>query len=239
LSGTVVARSAAVGALVEDAVVSIPRLTKSTSTDSAGRFRLSGVSCGRHEVQVRKIGFTVLRDTVDLVGGQDATRIYTLLAITQLDTVRTNADEIQYQTPRLRDFEARRKTRVSGSFIGEATLRQVENHTMATILRRVPGLGLVSYNGQTYVRSLGAGMKDQPLSIVPGAPRGCWSPVYLDGLLIFDGKVDAYTKPPDMGQFFPLNLSGVEYYARAGTAPLQFRNTISNCGILLLWTRGR
>src|SRR5690349_9378750 len=116
LSGTVVARSVETGALVEGAEVSVPRQNRFVVSDTSGAFRFSGIACGRHEVQVRKIGFTVWRDTVDLTAGQEAKRVYTLIAVAQLDTVRTTADEIAYQTPRLQDFEARRKRNVGGYF---------------------------------------------------------------------------------------------------------------------------
>lgn len=240
LSGSVVSRSMQTGALVDGAAVSMPRLGKSVLSDSAGGFRLGAIPCGRHEVQIRKIGFTVWRDTVELSPGQELKRVYTLVSVAQLDTVRVDSDEIEYQSPRLQDFEARRKKNVGGYFISEATLRQMESQSMMTILRRMPGVGIVPYNGQNYVRSRGAGTSDQPLPGRKGAPQGCWAPVYLDGLLIFDGQLDQFRPtPPDIAQFFPLNLSGIEYYPSAGSMPLQFKTTKSNCGVLLLWSRGR
>ncbi len=243
LSGTVVARSIETGAFVDGAEVSVPRQNRSTTSDATGAFRLTGLACGRNEVQVRKIGFTVWRDTLDLTAGQEARRVYALIGVAQLDTVRTTADEIAYQTPRLQDFESRRKRNVGGNFISEATLREMDNvgATFPSILRRIPGLNVVFYDGKAFVRSRGAGgIKGDPaLDSKPGSPRGCWASVYLDGLMIFDGIPSDNIKPPDMGQFFALNLSGVEYYASAGSTPFQFRTTKTNCGVLLLWTRGR
>ena len=242
LSGTVVARSVETGAFVDGAEVSLPRQNRSTSSDSTGAFRLAEIACGKHEVQIRKIGFTVWRDTIDLTAGQELKRTYTLIAVAQLDTVRTTADEIAYQTPRLQDFEDRRKRNVGGYFTSEAKIRELDNAgaSLPTILRRMPGVTIVPYNGQMYVRSRSNGSGDQPLCSRPGCPRGCWAPIYLDGLLIFDGQLDSFRQsPPDIGQYFPLNLSGIEYYPSAGSIPLQFKTTKSQCGVLLLWTRGR
>lgn len=243
LSGTVVARSMETGAFIEGADVSVPRLNRSTTTDATGAFRLGEMACGKHEVQVRKIGFAVWRDTVDLTAGQELKRVYTLVAVAQLDTVRVTSDEIVYQTPRLQDFEVRRRKNVGGNFISEARLRQKDNAgaTFASILRDIPGLNVVFFDGKAYVRSRGIGSAggDQPLGSGPGSPKGCWAPVYLDGLLLFDGIISHDIKPPDMGQFFAANLSGVEFYPSAGSTPFQFRTTKSNCGVLLLWTRGR
>jgi hypothetical protein len=243
LSGTVVARSIPTGAFVDRAEVSIPRLDKSTSSDSAGRFRLTGLVCGRHEVQVRKIGFTVLRDTVDLRIDSDSGRVFTLISVAQLDTVRTTGNEIQYQSPLLQDFEARRKKNIGGYFIGEADLRRIEGTSMQSILRsKVPGLQFTFYRNIQAARGRhSAGMNGDP-RINPDDPRsptGCWVTIYQDGVMLFDGTPKRGSLPPDIGQMMAGNLSGVEYYSGAAAMPLQFKNTLNNCGTLLFWTRGR
>jgi hypothetical protein len=242
ISGTVVARSVETGAFVDGAEVSLPRQTRSTTSDATGAFRLAAIPCGKQEIQVRKIGFTVWRDTVDLTAVPELKRSYTLIAVAQLDTVRTTADEIAYQTPRLQDFEDRRKRNVGGYFTSEAKIRELDNAgaSLPSILRRMPGVTIVPYNGQMYVKSRSNGAGDQPLCQRPGCPKGCWAPIYLDGLLIFDGQLDSFRQsPPDISQYFPLNLSGIEYYPSAGSIPLQFKTTKSQCGVLLLWTRAR
>jgi len=240
---TVVARTEATPALIEAAEVSIPRLNRSTLTDSIGAYRLTEVACGHHEVQVRKIGFTVIRDTVTLVRGQTVARVYRLISVAQLDTVRTTNEEINYQSPRLQDFEARRKRNVGGHFIGEAELRKYDALTTPTLMRgKVPGLQFVEYRGIRAARGFGsASMHELPL-LNPAdsrSPRGCWVTVFLDGILIFDGTPRAGAPPPDIDQFPTRNLSGIEYYASAGTIPFQFKTTLNSCGTLLLWTRGR
>jgi hypothetical protein len=239
LSGVAVSGTSA----VFGAEVSLPRVGAKTVTDSAGRFRLASLACGRTELQIRKIGFTVYRDTVDLAAGQEVARTYTLVSVAQLDTVRTTSDEIQYQVPRLQDFEARRKKNVGGHFIGEADLRKLDAVSMPSILRgRMPGLQFTFYRGIQAARGpRPGGGQDDPL-LNPAdirSPRGCWLVVYLDGLLFFDGIPRPGSLPPDIGQFMAMNLSGIEYYSRASSLPLQFKTTHSNCGTLLFWTRGR
>lgn len=242
-SGTVTARSIETGAFVDGAEVSIPRLSKTTTSDATGSFRLAGISCGRHEVQIRKIGFTVWRDTIDLFPGQEFKRIYTLISVAQLDTVRTTSDEIQYQSPRLQDFEARRKKHVGGYFVGEADLRRAEHITVESTLRsRFPGLQFTYYRNIVAARGRTSNTVGGDPLINPDdfrSPRGCWVVVYLDGLMIFDGIPKSGSLPPDMKHVLAMNLSGIEYYPRAGAIPLQFKTTSSNCGTLLLWTRGR
>ena len=246
LSGTVTARSVETGVFVDGATVSISRLSRSTTTDSTGRFRLTDLACGKQEVQVRKIGFTVWRDTVVLTAGEELSRTYTLISVAQLDTVYTKSDEIHYEVPRLQDFERRRKQKITGAFIPEAELRKLEHVSMPSILRsKIPGFMIFPYEGGQYLRAIhptSASDRDNPEPKIdkrPNSPKGCWGTVYLDGVMIYEVHQSPDVKPPDLGQFFAMNLSGVEYYARPGLAPLQFRTTLSNCPILLLWTRGR
>jgi len=239
LSGTVVSE----GGFVSGAEVSVGRFDKASLTDSAGRFRLAYLPCDRLAIQVRKIGFTVLRDTVIFGGPAEISRTFTMISVAQLDTVRTKADEIQYQVPRLQDFEARRKKNVGGYFIGEADLRKLEGVSLPSIMRgRFPGLQFTSYRSIEAARAGRSGSMNGDPPINPDdfrSPRGCWVAVFVDGILLFDGLPKKGELPPDIGQVMTLNLSGVEYYSGASAIPLQFKTTHSNCGTLLLWTRGR
>ena len=45
--------------------------------------------------------------------------------------------------------------------------------------------------------------------------------------------------PPDLSQFFALDLAGVEYYSSAGSIPLKYKTVRSNCGAILFWTRAK
>jgi hypothetical protein len=204
-------------------------------TDSAGRFRIAGLSAGQHIVQLRRLGYDVKRDSVTLRRQEETVRDFMLDAVPQLDTMRTIADQMKYNVPRLRDFENRRLSGNGGRFISEAELRKNEQRTVADVIRSyVPGLKVVDYRGQRLVSSTSApAITLRPL---PGnGPSGCWVSVYLDGIPMYDGE----GAPPDMNQFFGSNLSGVEYYGSGANVPIQFKNIRNNCGTLLLWTRGR
>jgi hypothetical protein len=243
-AAVLVGRVIAAGAPLSGVEVAIQGSQGSIMTDSAGRFRLIGLRPGRQIVLLRRLGYAPRRDTVVLAPGTQTERTYTLEPVpTQLDTVVTAAGEVKYISPRLQDFENRRKRNVGGYFISEADLRRDEHASMPAILRRFPGMGIVPHRSHFHVRTRGAGsVKGDPPLDGPGSPRGCWATVYVDGALIFDismmGGV-ASLDPPDVGQFFALNLSGIEYYSSAGSTPLQYKTARSNCGTLLFWTRGR
>ena len=44
-------------------------------------------------------------------------------------------------------------------------------------------------------------------------------------------------EPFDLAEFHTENLAGVEYYATASLAPVEFSGTSQACGVLVLWTR--
>jgi hypothetical protein len=70
--------NAATGNLLEGARVEIPQLGLSTLTSDAGRYVLSGVPAGNHEVVATYIGLDPIRDTVTVSAGQSITRNFDL-----------------------------------------------------------------------------------------------------------------------------------------------------------------
>ena len=68
----------ATGNLLQGAKVEIPALGLSTLVDETGRYVLSGVSAGTHEVVVSYIGLDTVRAQVAVAAGQRATRDFDL-----------------------------------------------------------------------------------------------------------------------------------------------------------------
>src|SRR5213082_3510576 len=97
------------GTPVADAVVSVLPVDERARTDSTGRFQFFGLGAGRQLIEIRRIGFAAMRDTVTLKARDQATRDFSLTEqAVSLDTVRTKGDVVKYISPALQGFEARR-----------------------------------------------------------------------------------------------------------------------------------
>jgi hypothetical protein len=129
--------------------------------------------------------------------------------------------------------------RQGGHFVSEDELRKLDQASLSSILRgRIVGTGIVYYHGAEYLRSLrGAGINgNESLNRNDiRSPKGCWVVVYLDGIPLWNSPPSL---PPEMARFSPQNLAGIEYYSSAQT-PVEYKNLINDCGVLLLWTRER
>jgi hypothetical protein len=199
-------------------------------TDSLGRYRAAGLNAGHEIVQVRRIGFAVKRDSVTLKARQETQYDFALDGV-ELDTVRTIGKGRSYDAPRLQDFERRRLSGMGGHFISEDHLRESDNVQFANVIRSfIPGARIELRGGQAYLKSRTAATIGQP---------DCFSSVFLDGVLIYDGPGAGKDAPIDLNQFLTSSISGVEFYRGSAGLPLQFRSARPDCGTLLLWTRGK
>lgn len=212
-------------------------------TDTLGRFRVGGLSAGQHLIQVRRIGYTVTRDSVTLKARDVTVKDFAMDGARELDTVRTVGKGRAYDAPRLQEFEKRRLSGMGGNFVSEDQLRELENVSLPNVLRNfIPGARFETKGGRVYLMSRVA-------SSIGDTPKGCYASIFLDGTLLFDGSMSNPDKragsasnldaPPDLSQFMPLSLSGIEYYRGGASLPLQYRSRSNDCGTLLLWTRGK
>ena len=237
LSGTVVGPGQRPAAYAE---VGIPKLQRLSVTDTAGRFHMSAIPPGAYLLQVRRIGYAPLSDTVILSSGERAVRTLALRHVVTLDTVRTIGTQRVNISPGLRGFEDRRKNG-QGWFVNDSTLRRYDGQTLSSVLRVVvPGLQIMR-EGMSAVVASGRDTRASKTALSPRANsvvKGCYSTIYLDGVVLYDINADqnGTISPPDINLFAISDLAGIEYHGPA-TTPAQF--TASACGTLLLWTRDK
>jgi hypothetical protein len=234
LAGTVVRDTA--GAGIPEAQISFPSLGRSAVTNYAGEFRIDGLPAGRHLVQVRRIGFRPLNDSVTLAAGNvlDVEFVMPEQPLA-LDSQRVTAAARSTQ-PFLDEFEARRKSGF-GHFVEPDDMRKIDNHNfVSSIATRLPGMTIIRKAG---TQLLASGRKPcvGPAFQCTGA-EPCYVSVYIDGVAQYVAGV-TNGPPTDFSNYKSDDFAAMEYYSSGSTAPPQFSGTGSDCGVLLLWRRYR
>src|SRR2546427_485723 len=120
----------------------------------------------------------------------------------------------------LSDFEERRRAGSGlGYFRGEAEIAAMAS--MRSVLSSMPTIQLVRGQGNTDFMAL------LPNPGIGG--RGwCLAALYVDGFQADWDQLQTY-KPKD--------LVGVEMYPRASSAPVQYQQVSTGCGVVLVWTK--
>ncbi len=231
------------GTPIVGAQVSLPALGRSVTTDSTGHFRLAGLPPGAQSIQIRRVGFTELNDTLTLVAGE-LSRAYSMTALTPtLDTVRAKAEKPKWISPSLAAFEERLKSRTTGYFVTDSVFRANESRALGDILRaRMPNLLFTYFNSHRIAVSGRKGCSGGAMGgRCPPGMQGCFVAIYLDGNLIFNSKIAQFMNPagyPDIDVAFPVTqLGGAEFYASSALAPGGMQVDDDGCGSLWLWTR--
>ena len=134
------------GRPVPDAAVGIADLGRFATSDSAGRFRLSGVRFGSLLVEARSIGFRPAWRSVTLVPGDSATLELRLkpAAVTLPDVVVSTSREEQLAAA----------TPMSVGVIREEEIRETRGHHPAEIVNRSPGVYVSNFGGEGHATAI-------------------------------------------------------------------------------------
>jgi len=188
-----------------------------TMIDADGSFLLRNVAPGTQWVTVQAIGRAPFGQAVDLHAGDTTFLPVTLgpLPIT-LAAVRVE----RQQSRMLHDFEERRRLGSAlGYFRGEDDLKDLAS--LRSVFTTLPSVRLVRGSGNTdFMAVLPA----------PGAGgRGwCVPTLYVDGFISDWDQLHIYQ---------PQDLVGVELYPRPASAPPQYQQVATGCGVVLIWTK--
>ncbi|MEP6495865.1 MAG: carboxypeptidase regulatory-like domain-containing protein [bacterium] len=193
----------------------------SAQTSKTGTVTLVFLPDGGSVIRIRKVGYQPITMPVAISPDDTVPVTVTLTtSATTLPTVVTKDSAPRYLSPRLREFDERRKQGF-GQFITDDELRKRDASKMTDVLRRFTGMavtcrGSVCRASSTRQGSLGG--------------SGCRIALYVDGIVSTDDNLEH------------LNVNeyaGVEFYAGGATIPPQYNSTKQSCGVLLLWSRER
>jgi hypothetical protein len=217
LIGRVVDRASA--ASVPGATIAIVGSTRSTVTDSAGRFRFDVFPVGSTRILVRGFPYRpsevtvaasdaeMVRMTIELDSSGAKTEAQTLPAVT------VNA-EPQASNYRLVDFNRRRITG-RGQYLTDEQIKRSGAASLPDATRGMRGVEMTC-NGNEWCHIHMA-----------RAPKNC-SPDY-----VVDGHVDNWFGPTT-----PIrDIVGLEVYTGPSDVPGEFAGTTAGCGVIVMWTR--
>ena len=220
VSGTVVNR--ATGRPVIGAEVTLLDESRSTRTDSLGRYAFVHVTPGVVRMRVRAIGFPSEVMVFDLAERQFAERPIILSALPQ-ELPSVNVQSVAPTTDyRMVGFERRRQTG-RGQYLTENDLAQLGASDVANALKGLRGVtfecgnvpnGNVFGRGGCFVRMSRAPMRCVPEYVVDDMSRN------------------------DFGPLTPIaDIIGIEVYTGPGDVAGEFSGRNAGCGVIVIWTR--
>ncbi len=193
-------------------------ITMTTSDD--GRFTISNLPAGTQTVETRYVGFAPSRMAVDLASGRSVA-----VTITMSERADVLDEVMVYGMGRelanvLAGFDQRRKLGF-GSFITRADVERQRPLRFTDLLRRTPGLRIVSTGGLDYDIVAAHG------SMMGGA---CRPTIFINGVLLANSEgIDMMVDPQE--------VAAVEIYNGVGETPPQFRGGMKGeCGSIAIWT---
>jgi Carboxypeptidase regulatory-like domain len=212
------------------------------TSDSLGRFVVSGLPLGVHPLSIRRIGFAPLFADIDLRRAGETVANITLEPLTaaiSLDTVRIVANGAV--SPELEGFYERRATGI-GQFIMRETLDQRSGSTLSEVLRsRATRLKYVPRACSNGVAIVGA---DSPVDLMPSQKVGqgmctmtgaCYAQVFVDGVRLY--SYDRFTLPPNIDELQTKQVEAIEIYHGGAETPARFGGTGAACGTIVVWLR--
>jgi len=186
------------------------RLT--TTTDSAGRFALTGLPPGVVMVEVRAIGYASGNWRLTLKPGQVIDHRFDLdLLAYELPEV---VVEARKAARRFADFERRRASGM-GYFITKEQIEKGNAVSLIDILVTVRGVQQVCITNDCIAKMV-------------RAPPGCYPQYFLDG---------RESTPYFARNTPPHDIQGIEIYRGGSEIPGEFGGSGSGCGVIAIWTK--
>lgn len=186
-------------------------------TDTEGRFQLSDVAPGLVQIEVGMLGYAPRKESVTVQPGR-TTNVTLSLAV---DPLELKAIEIEIRSPFLEAQGVYRRMEggTSGHIVTREDIDARPSSRLSDSVMDVPGLQVV---------------KDNKRSVLLGRGR-CRMRIFLDGVEMgveIDGTIDIDLVPPDW-------VEVAEVYTGLASVPVQYRQGLESCGVMLIWTRRR
>jgi hypothetical protein len=177
------------------------------TSDSSGRFVLSGLPAGAQVLVARRLGYALAERVVELRAGQRAAVDLRLERMAALDSMRVTALGGRY-----REFEFNRGANIFGRYLTRDQILRRRPADSADLLYRLGGFTVIGHGGAATVYSKRELRKPEP----------CPANVVIDGV---QGR--------RINDVRPLRIVGLEAYEGPGTFTSDYD---SKCGLIVIWT---
>ena len=177
------------------------------TSDSSGRFVLSGLPAGAQVLVARRLGYALAERVVELRAGQRTAIDLRLERMAALDSMRVTALGGRY-----REFEFNRGANIFGRYLTRDQILRRRPADSADLLYRLGGFTVIGHGGTATVYSKKELRKREP----------CPANVVIDrvqGRRINDVR--------------PLRIVGLEAYEGPSTFTSDYE---SKCGLIVIWT---
>jgi hypothetical protein len=198
------------GLPLADAQVRVLGAAGAVVSDSRGRFALGDLPSGTQVLEVRRIGYLLAQQPVELRSARTVSQDVRLQRIVTLDSVRVLARRSRY-----REFEEHRKRSGFGTFLTEEDIERRHPFESSDMFRMIPGFRVSGYGLDAQVQSSrGVG------SMAMGP---CRVNVVIDGMA-----------NQDINLIHPSSIGAMEVYRAGQPAPVQYD---SRCGLIVVWSK--
>ncbi len=220
------------GVAVPDVQVVLVETGRFATTDTTGRYRVTGVPVGRFEVMFRRFGYLAVRTFRSF--RQDT--LWVNIRLTPLAFVLPEVEaDIRGPVkvpPKLREWARRRAFNVGGKFWDDSLMRTLEHRKLPEVLQGVPRVRIIrGPGGERYVATSGGGSPRQG-PLLKGVPSACYVEIYLDG-----ARLSSVGYPVNLDDIPVQMIAAMEFYRSVASMPVEFNSPGSSCGVLAIWTR--
>lgn len=248
------------GAPIVGAQVVLAKTSRSTRTDSTGRYEFAGLAPETTLVMVRAPGF--LDDSTSVaVRNRLVVNLELRLAYERVNVQRRMVEPqplpratVEAAAPeargRMDEFNHRRQMGI-GRFIDREQLAKWENRKTGDLFGTVGGVqvktgGMKNWisNGRANDASCVFCRNPNMFAIVneadfsAGARPACYMDVWLDGVRMYQFGFNPPQPLFDVNSLSPYSLEGVEIYVGTAQIPSKYNSQFSSgCGVVLFWTR--
>jgi hypothetical protein len=178
-------------------------------SDARGRFALGDLPSGTQVLEVRRIGYLLAQQPVELRSGRTVSQDVRLQRIVTLDSIRVLARRSRYT-----EFEDRRKRNGFGTFLTEDDIEKRRPFESSDLFRMIPGFRVSGYGLDARVTS------SRGVTSLSGP---CTVNIVIDGL-----------QHQEINLIHPSSIGAMEVYRPGQPAPLQYD---SKCGLIVIWSK--